>query len=84
MFLKNININVMSHICNPSYLGDRNWEDHCLKPAGQKVSETSSQPVNLACWHTPVLLATQEAIGRRILVLRPAPGKNTRPYLKDN
>jgi hypothetical protein len=29
-------VGIVAHICNPSYLGNKNWEDHGLRPAWGK------------------------------------------------
>jgi hypothetical protein len=48
------------------YSGGRDWEDHGLKPAEEKVSKTPFQSISQAWWCTPVIPDTQEAVGRRI------------------
>jgi hypothetical protein len=45
------------HTCTPSYLEGRDWEDHGLMPAEQKVSEMPLQ----ATAGGPSIPATQEA-----------------------
>jgi hypothetical protein len=38
----------MAYSCNPSYLGDRDWEDHGLMPdQAKKVCEIPSQQKHL-------------------------------------
>jgi hypothetical protein len=58
-------------------LGGRDWEDQGSRPAHAKIGSTNKI---WAQWCTPVILFTQKA--QEDHVLRPAPGKNARPYLK--
>jgi hypothetical protein len=51
---------------------------------GQKASKTPSQPISWVWWYTAVIPAPWEAMGKRNHGLRPIPGKNCRPYLKNN
>jgi hypothetical protein len=55
---------VVAHIYNSSYSEDEDQADHHLRPACAKVSETPFQQASHA-----------GGIGRRMVVLRIAPGK---------
>jgi hypothetical protein len=50
---------------------------------GKKLLRPPSQPISQVRWCVPVILATWEAIGRRITDQAGA-GKNARPSLKNN
>jgi hypothetical protein len=41
---------VVSHTCNPSYLGGTDDEEHGSMPAGQKVTWASSQQQQQQIW----------------------------------
>jgi hypothetical protein len=51
---------MVAGICNPSYLGGREWKDHAQGQPRQKASETQSQETSQAWWCIPVLRETQE------------------------
>jgi hypothetical protein len=50
------------HAYKPSYLGSRDLEDYCLRPAWAKsLQKTLSQPIKSWMWQLmPVIPATQE------------------------
>jgi hypothetical protein len=52
---------MIAHICNPNYSVGRDKEDRGLRPAMQKVSETTFQPVTGGGDALPVIPAPQEA-----------------------
>jgi hypothetical protein len=45
----------MTHTCNPSYLGGRDWEDQGSRPAQAKVCETLMLINSWEQWHVPVI-----------------------------
>jgi hypothetical protein len=53
---------------NPSYPRGRDPKEQVQGQPVQKVSETSSQQINLAWQHTAVIPATREATDSRIMV----------------
>jgi hypothetical protein len=40
----------VTHACNSSYLGDRDWEDHDLRPAWAYNSQDSISKITRAKW----------------------------------
>jgi hypothetical protein len=65
-------------IGNPSYLEDRGWEDHGLRPAEAKFSKTHPMVMVTSTRHPQYL----GSINRRI-VIQAGPGKNGRLYSKN-
>jgi hypothetical protein len=68
----------VGHICNPSYSGGRDQEDHDLRLPRQKVLEnpiSANEKVSWAWWCS----ATPEVINKRIAV-QANPGINARSY----
>jgi hypothetical protein len=44
---------IVAHGCNPRYLEGKDWEDHSLRLAMQKVSKIPFQQKIWKWWHTP-------------------------------
>jgi hypothetical protein len=38
-------LGMVAHMCNPTYLGGRDWESHSLSPVQTNNSRTPSQPM---------------------------------------
>jgi hypothetical protein len=51
---------MVEHACNPSCLGNGNWDDHGSRPAQAKSQLALSQSVRLVWWQMPVTQATFE------------------------
>jgi hypothetical protein len=64
-----------THACNPIYLGvEIGWIVVPDQPR-HEAGETPSQSISQVWWCVTAIPAT-EAVSRRIMGLRPAPGKN--------
>jgi hypothetical protein len=72
----------MAYTYNPNDVGGRDWEDHSLRTAHGKISETPLQPIKVSMMYTchPNYV---EGINRRIPV-QSSPGKNVKSYLKNS
>jgi hypothetical protein len=70
-------------MCNSNYSGDRDQEDHGLRPVRQKVSKTSSQRIRARQGGLHLLSSYEKSINMRIIV-QASPGINSRPYCKLN
>jgi hypothetical protein len=72
----------MAHIYNPSYSGDRDWENHVSRSAWAKVSKTQSQSI-AGCGGMYCNPSYVGGINRKVAV-QAGLDKNMRPYLKNN
>jgi hypothetical protein len=75
---------MVAHVCNPSYLEGRDWEDHSLRPSeAKKITRPPTHTIKDE--HGSALLSSSYSgnINRRILV-QASLGINVRHYLKNN
>jgi hypothetical protein len=60
-FWRTASLELMAHVCNSSYSGDREWEDQAQSQPRQKINEPlQCQSINWAWWHLPFFSAIQE------------------------
>jgi hypothetical protein len=73
----------MAHTCNPSYLGDWDWEDQDSRPALAKSLQDSISSNSWGWWCVPVIPATARNIKEDDHGRGPT-GQKARPYIQCN